>query len=338
MGVFDELKMKSNVNKEVLENEENVNISTDFQKYKEVSNEVKRITKITNYKIEITKEIPNITDSKIGGVPYWDNTREYPKGKDGSNMILLVQINLDIEKFDKRLPQKGMLQFFVENNFVSKNRPYYKVIYHSSINENVSVDDVLKLGIKSCLDIDVSIIIENEYKIQFKKNKESISYCDEFDLQQVFRKAYKKLFNSKNDKFYDDWEIWNDNGYIIDDLSDGAGHKLFGYPHFCQYDIRNELGDDILDDSQDIGKAKSVNDNGESYMSWWPSASDMKKIEEEIKKKKEKRKIIYDTMILQLDSCKEFQWIDGGQVNFFIDKRDLKKLNFEDAIGNVDFY
>lgn len=66
------------------------------------------------------------------------------------------------------------------------------MIYHSSINENVSVDDVLKLGIKSCLDIDVSIIIENEYKIQFKKNKESISYCDEFELQQVFRKAYKK--------------------------------------------------------------------------------------------------------------------------------------------------
>ena len=69
MGLFDELKMKSNVNKEVLENEENVNISKDFQKYNEVSNDVKRITKITNYKIEITKEIPNITDSIIGGVP-----------------------------------------------------------------------------------------------------------------------------------------------------------------------------------------------------------------------------------------------------------------------------
>lgn len=67
------------------------------------------------------------------------------------------------------------------------------MIYHSSINENVSVNDVLKLGIKSCLDIDVSIIIENEYKIQFKKIKNQSVIVTNLSCNKYLEKHIRNL-------------------------------------------------------------------------------------------------------------------------------------------------
>lgn len=316
--------------------------SENLLKYKEVAKILKSNTTVINYKIKIVEESANIFDSKIGGIPYWDSTKTYPKGKDGNNMILLAQINLDKENIeDKRLPQKGILQFYVENGFISKHEPSYKVIYHSNIIEEIKSDDVLNMGIKSCLDPSVEVNINKEYKIRLENNRESISHLD-MRIDEELKKAYNQVFNYKadefDDKFEDDLELWYENGYIYDDLSDGAGHKLFGYPHFCQGDIREELAYKNIANVQENNLSKSVNNNDGSYVSWFSSANDMKKNEEENKNVGEEREPIYDTLLLQIDSCNEFQWIDGGQVNIFINSKKLENFNFENVLGNVDFY
>ena len=46
--------------------------------------ELKRLTARQAVSIRIDPEkIPKVTDSKFGGVPYWDMDMDYPKTKDG---------------------------------------------------------------------------------------------------------------------------------------------------------------------------------------------------------------------------------------------------------------
>ena len=57
---------------------------------------------------------PSLTDSKFGGLPYWDLEKEYPTDSKGRKMMLLAQINFsDLSTFDTVLPKEGMLQFFI---------------------------------------------------------------------------------------------------------------------------------------------------------------------------------------------------------------------------------
>ena len=78
--------------------------------------EIKRISarQAINIRIEPEKK-PQITDSKFGGIPYWDMKMEYPRAKDGSLLMLLAQINLDKLNSEGKnpggkLPKCGMLQ------------------------------------------------------------------------------------------------------------------------------------------------------------------------------------------------------------------------------------
>lgn len=59
----------------------------------------------------------NLTDSKLGGVPYFPVNGEYPRVRhglhEGKPLRLLVQINCEQAQFASPFPQKGILQFFI---------------------------------------------------------------------------------------------------------------------------------------------------------------------------------------------------------------------------------
>ena len=46
----------------------------------------------------------------------------------------------------------------------------------------------------------------------------------------------------------------------------------------------------------------------------------------------------YNTLLLQLDSCKDIMWGDCGVGNFFIDENKLKELDFSDVFFTWDCY
>ena len=105
---------------------------------------VKSETCIKSYTIEKEKS-DNLTiyDSKFGGIPYWNFSKEFPKNSKGEKLNLLAQINFDKENFnDSRLPQKGILQFYISSNddiyginFDEQDEPTdWRVIYHENVN------------------------------------------------------------------------------------------------------------------------------------------------------------------------------------------------------------
>lgn len=207
-------------------------VDYDNSKFEKLVAEVKKHTAKESYVIDLLKEKTTLFDSKLGGIPYWDLSKEYPVDKNGEKLILLAQINLEQENFENdKLPNTGMLQFFVENEFDCNEKEANKVIYHENIDKNVTEDDIKGLSIPTTLNSDIDITIKDEYRIIFKKVKESISVHD-YRFDDVLEKVYNKLYDTND--FDDEIEKWKEYDVICDKFTDGAGHKLLGYPHFCQ--------------------------------------------------------------------------------------------------------
>lgn len=88
---------------------------TASDKGKKIVAAIKEKTAMTAYQLTIKENSqPDIFDSKFGGVPYWDMTKEYPTDATGNKMMLLAQINFTKAALDdERLPKEGLLQFFI---------------------------------------------------------------------------------------------------------------------------------------------------------------------------------------------------------------------------------
>lgn len=101
----------------------------------------------------------SLTSSKFGGLPYWDKSRPYPTDKNGNKLKLLAQFNLrEVSKECQSniglLPNEGILQFFLlsSDDYLYgsdlddyTNNNHFRVIYHSSINPNITEEDILEV-------------------------------------------------------------------------------------------------------------------------------------------------------------------------------------------------
>lgn len=110
----------------------------------------------------------------------------------------MAQINFEKENFESdKLPKTGILQFFVEDKFNCADIEVNKVIYHENIDRNITEDDIKRLNIPTTLDSEIDIIIKGEYKLLFKKVKETISVHD-YRLDDVLEKVYNKLYDTND--------------------------------------------------------------------------------------------------------------------------------------------
>lgn len=266
----------------------------------EVYEVVKKKTCIKSYKI-IKEKSDNLTifDSKFGGMPYWDFSKEFPTDSKGKKINLLAQINFDKENFnDNRLPQKGILQFYISSNddiygmnFDEQDKQTdWRVIYHENVNYNITEEEIKNSGVKTFKDTtpEYYVPFNETYKIIFKVTDEVMNCYDE-KFNSIVARILKDKFNVMveenkvsdyleqiDEKYYEKFETW--------------GHKLLGYPAFTQSDPR--------------------------YY------------------KKEYTK--YDTLLLQIDTDDDIMWGDSGVANFFISKEDLYNKNFNNILYNWD--
>ena len=97
---------------------------------------------------------PSLTDSKFGGLPYWDLEKEYPTDSKGRKMMLLAQINFsDLSAFDTVLPKEGMLQFFItidDDVFgmdfdEPASQKDFRVVFHETVKPDVTEAQVQAL-------------------------------------------------------------------------------------------------------------------------------------------------------------------------------------------------
>ena len=176
----------------------------------EVIEEIKNRTRKPCYKITVDKTAtPAISDSKFGGLPYWDLTKEYPTDSKGNKLLLLAQINFDKEQLDKPLPSKGMLQFFIESfenddcygmDFDHQdNQDGFRVVYHEKIDTSITKEDIEKLSIPT----DEYFPVDRELAITITPDEDYMS-TDEDAFDDTFREIVTEKFGKE---YYEDTDI-----------------------------------------------------------------------------------------------------------------------------------
>jgi len=266
----------------------------------EIYEAVKNEACIKSYKIKKEK-VDNLTifDSKFGGIPYWDFSKEFPVDSKGEKLNLLAQINFDKENFnDKRLPNKGILQFYISSNddiygmdFDEQDQQInWRVIYHENVNYEVTEEVVKKNGVKSFNEMDIEDYppFNDAYRISFEIVDEVMS-CYDQDFSSIVVNFLKEKYNI----ILEEYEVEEYLEQIDEDYYKKFGtygHKLLGYPGFTQSDPRCY--------NQKYSK--------------------------------------YDTLLLQIDSDDDIMWGDCGVANFFINKEDLENNNFSNILYNWD--
>ena len=247
-----------------------------------------------------------LTDSKIGGLPYWDLSRPYPADEKGQPMQLLAQINFGAEDMDPPFPKTGLLQFFIGLdemfgcNFAdAPDQKNYRVVYHPKIDGSVTPDQVLSLGAPGLVDDYRTSPLEEELAIHTER-ADSSANDRSFVFEEAFRAAVKAVMGvdmgeQKSYEFLDE-DVYDELFESFLETDDGCmngGHWMLGYPSFTQEDPRSE-------DSP------------------------------------------FDTLLLQVDSMRDEEngysilWGDCGVANFFISRTDLEKLDFSRVLYNWD--
>ena len=270
-------------------------------KIKELVKKIKDLSKTEYYGIKISEEIPDIFDSKIGGLPYWTPDQVYPTNSEGKKLFLLAQINFDKDKVDTPLPKNGILQFFIcdddvmglnFDDFTQQNN--FRVIYHENIDYKITKDTISQLDIPDSKNAKCYPIF-GEYKISLKKETEYANFHD-IRFDNFFRIAYKEIYNKdlKDDDYY--FKILNDEERKIFEKKlkkkNSLNHKMLGYSYFTQEDPRYD-----------------------------------------------KKYADYDTLLLQIDTeGKYVMWGDMGIGNFFISRKSLLEKDFNKVLYNWDCY
>lgn len=268
--------------------------------------ELEKRTRKEAIKINLDYETkPKLTDSKIGGVPYWDRNRKYPIASNGVKLELLAQFNLSQLPENNAFPKEGMLQFFILNDDLYgmacpdlRKPSAYRVVYHNTIDETVTEEEVLSLGITTSLDAGedhAEFPVVGEFAVHLEKKYVSMNDNDvRFDALMHRIAVAKGIQLDKNLHFY---EMFEEDDERYDSIHEATkGHWLMGYPYFTQDDFR----------SMETEK--------------W-----------------------YDTMLFQLDTDdrteypnKGVMWGDSGVGAFFINSKKLADLDFDDVLYNWD--
>lgn len=276
----------------------------NLEQTKVVVEEIKKRTAMPAYSLVINKDKqPDIFDSKFGGLPYWDTNKEYPKDSKGNKLMLLAQINLDKADVEEPLPTKGMLQFFTGLDDVfgidfdePDKQDTFRVIYHESVNYNISREEIEMLCVPVCTEEEneefspvfveavVDVVKETVYM------GPEVYTFDKMLTEIVKEKLGEDISNASAYSVLDE-EAYN---YIIDEISN-SGHWMLGYPYFTQ--------------------------------------SDPREYEEEYRKYDT---LLFQMDSDYIDNVDYVLWGDCGVANFFISRADLEKKDFSRVMYNWD--
>ncbi len=276
--------------------------------------EIKRLSARQAINIRIAPEKkPGITDSKFGGIPYWDMKMDYPRAKDNSLLMLIAQINLDElnsegKNLGGKLPKCGMLQFFIAMDGVYGMdfdytvdrdgrliRENFRVVYHKSIDYTVTKEQIAALGMPDSASEDIKgSPVWGEYGLAMEL-KETYIGMDDYRFEEYFQQAAKAVGweEAEGESSYNSFSEEGSDA-LFDELEPG-GHWMLGYPYFTQSDPREEY---------------------------------------DTRKK-------YSVQLFQMDSDygeddDYILWGDAGVANFFISEEDLAKEDFRDVLYSWD--
>lgn len=269
---------------------------------------MKKKTAQPSFELELNAErVPAATETKIGGLPYWNNSLPVPLTPDGKRLALLAQLNMADFPESGLLPQEGILQFFIaadDSYGINFDKPTgqngFRVVYHEKVDPGFSVEAVRGQFITPGEVEPYNLPYSREFAVDVKR---AVSYMggEDFRFMNTLKSAARELGILERPEYISltDEELekllWNAVEFMPVDEVYGSGSRVLGYPYFTQWDIR------------------SVNRAYEEY----------------------------DVLLLQLDSEDSgnewrIMWGDVGIGNFFIRKQALLNRDFSDVIYNWD--
>lgn len=220
-----------------------------------IAEEIIRRTTTEHYRLELNEERkPSVTDSKIGGIPYWPADKEFPVDQQGKPMLLLMQVNCAQAGLRPPLPDHGMIQWFISlnpewmygcrGNYDDQGAGFH-IVYHDEIGESATptgvpthdtVDDMLT-PVKCEVAIDVVI-------------EQTAMGVSDGRFNQLFFDIVKEITGAEHTGMM--WYQYLDNDdclYFEKELGMGRpSHQILGYPHYSQDEARRsiEIHDTLL--------------------------------------------------------------------------------------------
>ena len=209
---------------------------------------------------------PVLSRSKFGGYPYWEPGRDFPADENGNNMILLAQ--LDCEDIGRNyedfpdFPKTGILQFFISPNDESGfdyddplSQKNWRVVYHENRGRFCSVKSLKAMGVKTAEDYrdvdDVYLPFYDTFELDISEDTDSISPSCDDRFERLVRDVVKDSHLPPLEENASLGGVFDKDVYesFWEECNEG-GHKIGGYPIFCQGDARDrseELKDhDVL--------------------------------------------------------------------------------------------
>lgn len=118
-----------------------------------IAEEIKKRTECEHYRLVLNEErVPKVTDSKIGGRPYWPSEMKYyPADHRGEPMLMVMQINCGEAGLKAPMPEQGMLQWFIS---LDPDRQYgcrgnydddgdgFCIVYHNEVTDIPMLTDL----------------------------------------------------------------------------------------------------------------------------------------------------------------------------------------------------
>ena len=213
-----------------------------------IAEEITRRTTCDHYRLVLNEERqPAITDSKIGGVPYWPADKEFPVDEKGNKMLMVMQINCAEAGLSSPLPQQGMLQWFIsledelmygcQGNYDDEGNGF-KIVYHESIDEGVALLDVPTHDkVEAHLtpvkrEVAIDIVVE--------QTSMGVNYGR---FNSLFFDIVKEITGVEHtDKMWYEYLDNDDCLYFEKNLGmTRPRHQMLGYPVFSQNDARRDI-------------------------------------------------------------------------------------------------
>jgi len=153
---------------------------------------------------------PSAFESKLGGMPYWDNTQPYPTDAKGKPMALVMQVNLGEAPYIDPLPREGMLQYFIsadesiiaEGYGVDIDNPIsqanFRVVYHKVIDKGT---DISLLGQYPRIETIEGSPVMGEFALRVWQSESCIHESD-FDFEDAAAQAVRNLYGEEMETAY----------------------------------------------------------------------------------------------------------------------------------------
>ena len=242
----------------------------------------------------------NVSTSKFGGIPYIAQDAQAPVDAEGNQLALLAQINCTELPKNDIYPKEGLVQFWIsrDDSFGLFSKGTNVVKYIKNIDENITNGNVL-----------------NKYHLPSEDNDEEYSPFHEKDA------SFALTFNKGTSTI-------TATDFLFEDIAKNTIHELF--PDEQVADLYEDLDSEVYETLfKAFNGVQHAIGGYPTFVQWDPRDSD--------------NKDAYDTMLLQIESewdanTKDnlIMWGDSGVANFFINKKKLANLDFEDILFNWD--